>query len=191
MMQSEMKIFDNTMRSAISAIQNAVNEFVINEMHLLTVKASERCLTHRFAIALNDTFNVSDVDIDVEYNRNGMDEKILYWQANQLKIVSELRKIRKKNNESYTLIVPDIIIHKRGTDENFIAFEIKKKSNICDDEKIFDRMKLSAYTKSETLDLKYKLGVYIEFDDSANSSDTQIEFYANGDLITAEGKDVG
>ncbi len=60
-------------------------------------------------------------------------------------------------------IRPDIIVHHRGTNDNLIAFEVKKKQsnkryNLL---KLFDLTKLTALTQQ----LGYKSAYYIEFND--------------------------
>jgi hypothetical protein len=73
-------------------------------------------------------------------------------------------------------VYPDIIIHKRGdNEENIIVIEIKKNTN--NESKEFDYDKLKAFTKQ----LEYEFGIYLEFDDS---SVTEIKFFQDGVEMT-------
>ena len=91
------------------------------------------------------------------------------WIANIIGNVPILKKISEilNNNISETAIsithkngntisvFPDIIIHHRGTDNNFIVIEAKKTTNNCE----YDEEKLKAYKT----DLKYKHAFFIKF----------------------------
>ncbi len=57
-------------------------------------------------------------------------------------------------------IYPDIIIHQRGTSNNYIVIEAKKTSNINKEARLFDIVKLLTLVKSP--DFNYKQGVFIE-----------------------------
>jgi hypothetical protein len=93
-----------------------------------------------------------------------------------LKILQELKAgsiVFDKEIEQYILLVkrdkektikrnisPDIIIHKRGTAENFLAIEIKKTSNRDKADRAFDRIKLNAMLDYKPL--KYKCAYFID-----------------------------
>lgn len=57
-------------------------------------------------------------------------------------------------------IYPDIIIHKRGTSDNYIVIEAKKTSNSNREARLFDIVKLLTLVKSD--DFNYKQGVFID-----------------------------
>lgn len=67
-----------------------------------------------------------------------------------------------EDNQIYTKRVrPDIIIHHRGTHNNLMVIEVKKKNTKKYKEaRLFDLIKLYALTTQNDLD--YKIGVYIE-----------------------------
>lgn len=93
---------------------------------------SERSITHKLGCYLSPLFE--SYDVDCEYNR------FIY----EGKFVEKL----KQN------VIPDIIIHKRGECNNFIAIEVKtwwNKSKVSD-----DKDKLIELTKSK---YNYKYGI--------------------------------
>lgn len=121
-----------------------VNEiFINNDRYLLDKEVNERCICGALAMELydyikhNDT-KYKDYNVDVEYNRNVKDKK----QMNG-------------NN-----IIPDLIMHKRKTDENLIVLEMKKdtrpKSEIESDIKRIQTM----CDKTIINRYKYKLGIF-------------------------------
>jgi len=123
------------------------------DAHLLTADANERSITHRFAIYLEREF--PEFNVDCEYNRKGL--KVKRPPAFGI----DYRTIEKLGINLY----PDVIVHHRGTDNNFVAIEAKpspkntpcKKhgKNKCE----CDRCKLRAYKA----DLKYRHTFYVVF----------------------------
>ena len=117
----------------ILKIKAALEELIINDSELLTRDVHERSITHHFANYLVKKF--PKYHIDVEYNRDGNDVK---------KIKAIKNKIGNCNccgETDSASIFPDIIIHKRGTQNNYIVIETKKSS--ADDKAIeYDRDKL-------------------------------------------------
>lgn len=112
-----------------------------HDKHLLDVDASERSITHHLAIYLQQEFQGWDVDI--EYNRDGYD-------------IKRLRDLRDVPSDA---VYPDIIVHRRGTnDDNLLVIEVKKR----DSRHGFDETKLGEFTKSLTEDgLGYRWGLHL------------------------------
>ncbi len=134
--------FTNTgNKEVLEKIENAYRKFLKRDLHLLEVNANERSITHRFAIYLEEEF--PDYHVDCEYNRNGLDIKRLNF-----------KKTICSDDTDGTTVYPDIIIHLRGTDNNFIVIEAKKINNNGN-----DKGKLKAYKKN----LKYKHAFFIKF----------------------------
>ena len=77
-------------------------------------------------------------------------------------------------------VFSDIIIHKRGTNENNLCIiEIKKSTNKVSFD--YDELKLKSYTTDDYgNDLKYKIGLFIEFESGLNDVDYDIKYYVNG-----------
>ena len=134
-------------------IEKSIITFLENDEILLKNDANERTITHKLACYLEKNFN--DWDVDCEYNRNQFDIKRLKSICNSSK------------NKNGSTVFPDIIIHKRMSNENFIVIEVKKTTNSQSDE--CDIKKLEAFRD----ELKYKHGFFIRF--KAGSDDVGIE----------------
>ncbi|OFX75330.1 MAG: hypothetical protein A2X12_09280 [Bacteroidetes bacterium GWE2_29_8] len=124
-------------------IETAYRKLIKYDSYLLTNSANERSITHKLGEYLKEEF--LEYDVDCEYNLNGLDPK---------KISSFKKNIESDNTDAVS-VYPDIIIHKRGTTENFIVIEAKKSSNKNKD----DNEKLSNYKN----DLGYKHAFFIIF----------------------------
>ena len=75
-------------------------------------KTSERNISSYLASALRDQKSLSRYQVDTEYNREGM--------GNDPKIMLE-------TDGRKSLVVPDILVHKRGIpDKNHLCIEVKK-----------------------------------------------------------------
>jgi hypothetical protein len=98
------------------AFRRCVNEviyhFIIDERYLLEINVSERCITHSFANYIKALVG-EDWNVDVEYNR--------YKGAHK-----ETDGVPESIQNDF---LPDIIVHKRNTEENKLAIELKKSSN--------------------------------------------------------------
>jgi len=114
-----------------------------NDFFLL--KASERSVAHKLAEYLQTQF--PDWNVDCEYNRKGLAPKVL----NGIHECSE----QKKTDRVY----PDIIVHRRNTDDNLLVVEIKIKDDDC-----CDIEKLKKFTSSSG-EFKYRLGLFIKFNE--------------------------
>lgn len=155
----------------INNIKNALRKFIKNDLHLLKVNSSERSITHRLAIYIQEEF--PDWHVDCEYNRNDFENKIID-NENKDKI-KRLEKFSRKfdpNGKKGTNVFPDIIVHQRGTNNNFIVIEAKKKEiineSIAEDncngnirKCACDKCKLMYYLKDEKL--LYKHAFFIIF----------------------------
>lgn len=123
----------------------AIEQFMANDAYLLQVDANERSLTHQLATYMKPLF--APYSVDCEYNRNGLDPKVI---LNEL-----LQKIDNDDTDAST-VYPDIIVHKRGSnDENLLVIEAKKSSSND------DIIKLNAYMKDEHL--SYQHAVFLRF----------------------------
>lgn len=131
-----------------------------NDAFLFESRANERSIAHKLAEYLQHQFN--GWHVDCEYNRHGLDSKRIPG--------IESCEVEKSSN----LVLPDIIIHHRDTDDNLIVIEIKscknKEVNKC------DNAKLTAFTRQDG-DYKYQIGLFIGFN---KLSDPQIVWYKDG-----------
>lgn len=123
------------------------------DSYLLEKHINERTLTHRLAVYLEEFFQ--EWNIDCEYNKNKHLPK-------RIKFSWLKRKI--STGSSYgNIVCPDIIIHKRNSDNNFIVIEAKKdKDRRWKQWKIDDEMKLRAYVAKDD-EYKYQYWFFIEF----------------------------
>lgn len=125
------------------AVNKAFEMLYTNDKYLLVNDVSERAITHKFGtylqILLGNKEELCKYDVDCEYNKN----------------IDELKKTPNFQNGTY----PDIIIHKRSSnDSNLIIMEFKKKTenNIEKDiQKIKDFIDLAG-------DYKYKYGFFVK-----------------------------
>lgn len=148
-------------------IERAYQRLIKKDDHLLKVNANERSITHKLAQYIGEEFQ--DFDVDCEYNKNGLEVK---------RLVRFKREIDSDDDEGVT-VYPDIIVHHRGTKNNFIVIEAKKKSNGSQHRKNYckcDRCKLLVYKK----ELDYKYAYFVQFpvlDDFKNFKDEDIDQY--------------
>ena len=126
------------------AVANALKEFLVRDLYLLNVDANERTLTHRIALYLQNEF--PEWDVDCEYNRDNHEPKELMLFGGE--------------PDSYDTVAqtvfPDIIVHRRGTAENYLVIEFKKTTSQISDRKDFD--KLHAFKGQ----FAYKYALFIE-----------------------------
>jgi hypothetical protein len=145
-------MIENTDISAIIAkFSRALQVFTENDLHLLIHNANERTVTHKLAEYLQDQF--SEYNVDCEYNRNGHEPKRVRLDD----------AYDEPEGKKYKSIYPDIIVHRRGTNEhNLLIVEAKKSTDSRGAAReLFDKKKLVAYATSE--ELHYPVGIYIFF----------------------------
>ncbi len=142
----------------------ALFDFLKREKFLLEKGVNERSITHKLAEYLQREFQ--DYYVDCEYNRMLKDE--IYITKNlKLEI-----KDTKSTDLKQTTVYPDIIIHKRGNNEdNLLVIEVKKEEN--NSSKDYDTNKLKAFTNQ----LNYKFGFFIEFN---NEFVSDFDIYKKG-----------
>jgi hypothetical protein len=123
---------ETTLRVRVLA---ALETLRYNDESLLELRCHERSVAGRLQIYLAGVFPAHDVDI--EYNRHGVDTK-------KVPLGPPCRQILSKD----TIVIPDLIIHKRrDNDRNLLVIEVKMDD--CTADKIdCDRSKLAAI-KSE------------------------------------------
>lgn len=98
-------------------VQQALERLIEQDLYLFRVDANERSLTHKSACYLQN--HMSDWEVDCEYNRDGHDLKELH-----------LPRYRPDDEDSNaSTVYPDVIVHKRDTDQNILVIEFKKTSN--------------------------------------------------------------
>jgi hypothetical protein len=137
---------DQELAHAESRILVAANHLLNHDGYLFTCDLNERSITHKFAEQLQREFQ--EWDVDCEYNRDHHDPKRLDLPSRH--------DIRSDDLNAKT-VFPDIIIHKRGTDQNFVVIEVKKSSNPESDD--WDLAKLAAFKNQ----LGYEIAMFFRF----------------------------
>jgi len=130
-----------------TALVRSLESLFQADLHRLTVDASERNIVQRLAAHLSSQGLLAPDgkpwDVDVEYNRQGA---------------------RVKTINGMQVVVPDLILHRVGTDQNFLALELKKGAAAEANED--DLAKLWAYRQPDQLNychaLFLRLGVEAE-----------------------------
>lgn len=126
------------------AIYNSIEMLLKADYDLLNFDVNERSISHRFAKYLEPHF--PGWNVDCEYNRNYAEIKSMQLPSRNVAI----------DDITARTVFPDIIVHKRNTDENLLVIEMKKTGNREGDD--FDRKKLSAYKEQ----LRYKYAILIK-----------------------------
>lgn len=126
------------------ALNEALGVLLEKDAFILRADANERAISHRLAIYLEPYFD--GWNVDCEYNRNHDDPK---------RIEIPRRNVRNDDTQART-VFPDIIVHKRDTDENLLVIEMKKTTSQETDD--FDLHKLDAFKKQ----LGYTFAVFVK-----------------------------
>jgi len=140
----------------------AIGVLFENDAFLLESDVNERSITHKLAEYLQQQF--PEYHVDCEYNRTKNKSMGKRYITKILEL--PIDDVKSDNIEAKT-VYPDIIVHKRGTEINLLAIEIKKKTN--NSSKGFDYKKLQAF-KSQ---LKYTFALFVEFN---NKNLSEFEF---------------
>jgi len=142
-------------------ISIALNILFKNDWFLLENRANERSIAHKIAEYMQVLF--PEWNIDCEYNRKGL----------KLKLLEGIRECEVQRTTDR--VYPDIIVHKRNTDDNLLVIEIKTISN----EETCDKRKLELFTNKEG-EYRYQLGLFIKFNSIERP---ELQYYKNGQQI--------
>ena len=163
----------------------AIETLFSNDSWLLVKNINERSITHKLAEYMQPLFQ--NYNIDCEYNGDIFSktaQKRISFLIDELKQkgIKLTKKEVIKTDSEFTdrFVFPDIIIHKRGkSDNNLCIIEVKKTTSNVPPE--YDKIKLQAYTSDRYgNDLKYKIGVFIEFKSGTNDLGCKIKYFTNG-----------
>lgn len=140
--REETKATPDDRRAVAVALDESIRRFLEREADLLTLDANERAITHKFAEYLAPCF--ADWQVDCEYDR-------LLEEAKRLRLRGEMKRV-----------IPDIIVHRRNSDDNLLVIEAKK----ADDRRgsKADLEKLREFKKQ----LGYRHAIFMEFRTGAN-----------------------
>jgi hypothetical protein len=136
-------------------------ELLSRDALLLENDVSERAITHKLAEYLQR--RIPDLNVDCEYNRNVVKG---FYEPKAIFVLKDTTQARLTRDfaidELLELSVyPDIIVHRRGTNnENLLVVEVKKKGSRIDHG--HDHSKLAAFTEnSEQNSYHYKFGAFV------------------------------
>jgi len=163
----------------------SIQDFFKDDIYLLEKDLSERAITHRLAVCLEN--NSSGFHIDCEYNG--------HTETGHRKIVKMLRSnaeqlaiIREKDGDNEIInryVFPDIIVHKRGPSDpgaNVLIVEAKKSTSTVNEK--YDLEKLKRYTSPEyENELVYSLGVFVLFKIHPEHPAYELKWFKNGEEI--------
>ncbi len=100
-------------------LETALEALVQNDGYMLEIAVAERALVARLSQYLMPLF--PDYAIDTDYDRHGMETK-------RAEIPSECAT--KIDEAGKAIIIPDLIVHRRGNDNyNLLVVEAKKSSD--------------------------------------------------------------
>lgn len=148
---------------------DSIEDLRANDSYLVEHDVHERTICAHLANYLERRIKRvnPELSVDCEYNRNGIDPK----------------KLSRDFGEKHD-VFPDIIVHKRGSNEfNIIVIEVKKSNCTSDDEEK-DVRKLKAFTVSgESGQYKYEIGVFliVGFDSECNCMEYRLRLFSDGE----------
>ncbi|MCL5611400.1 MAG: hypothetical protein M1485_02415 [Chloroflexi bacterium] len=152
------KIDDVDFDEIQARVHRAIKCLEENDLYLFENDACERAIAHRFAVCLEREFPTWHVDCEYDIlppdDQGNINDKYVYLMARRRK--GRIIQLEKKEAIS---VYPDIIVHRRKSNENLLAIEIKKSRD--HDEIGFDMFKLEAYRRDEHL--KYRFALFIRF----------------------------
>ncbi|MDM1496667.1 hypothetical protein HX063_14815 [Myroides odoratimimus] len=163
--------------NVLEKIDSAISQLIENDREILERGLNELNLNGHLTKYLTPLF--SDFHVDPEYNGDHLkpnDRKALDIASNRL------RELGKNTNdlENYSL-TPDIIIHRRNTNEfNLVVIEVKKDNNSRQNIE-FDLLKLEHLTIDYLGNhYNYKVGISIVFGTGERAGTYKICYFQNG-----------
>ena len=140
------------------AVVHALSELLVNDHDLLGIDANERSITFRFAMYLQCHF--PDWTVDCEYNRDGIEPKRL----------GHLELYPDSEDDEAKTVFPDVIVHRRGTRNNYLVLEFKKSTSRVDRQ--IDLRKLRGYKQQ----LGYEHALFVEVGTEGRAIITMLEW---------------
>lgn len=172
-------------------LQDSLHELFERDHELLRYNVSERAITHKLAEYLQS--RIPSLNVDCEYNRNfenGPDaSKSIYLLKEKTK--DEIhRMVRDEDEELITISTfPDIIVHRRTTNENnLLVVEVKKTNSRVDHR--HDYEKLQAFTESRKRHNPYHFsyGVFVLLETGENwNRNPELKWFVNGQNLNHDG----
>jgi len=129
-------------------VQNAIELLLNRDKFLLERDVNERSISHRLASYLQEEFG-NEWNVDCEYNRDHDIKKELTIHPETV----------EADDTAATTVFPDIIVHRRGLDDNLLVIEMKKTTNLQRRSKDFDLDKLHAFQQGK---YHYRYALYLQ-----------------------------
>jgi len=139
------------------SLVDALRDFYDHESQLIELEVSERALTHKLAEHLQKRFR--EYKVDCEYNKIGKAPKRVLNLITQMSLSGKCNADCNACSNNKCVIFPDIIVHRRGEDDNLLVVEAKTGWSKQDQSN--DHNKLKALSQSH--EFKYKLGISLIF----------------------------
>ncbi len=185
----------NIMESVKRALNRAIDNLRGNEQKIIANNVSERTITHKLAEYLQQEF--PSYNVDCEYNRNfeegeNKPKSITLLRDSAVKFQKAISKEisnSSSSNETQALLersrtiitYPDIIVHKRLSNEsNKLIVEVKKSN--CNNKGAlveFDKSKLKAFT-SDLNGYSFDYGVFLMINISNDWQEPEQIWFRNG-----------
>ncbi|WP_321942200.1 hypothetical protein [Paraburkholderia tropica] len=140
------------------SVARALSELLKNDHDLLDIDANERSITFRFAMYLQRHF--PDWTVDCEYNRDDTEPKRL----------GHLELYPDSEDDEAKTVFPDVIVHRRGTRQNYLVLEFKKSTSRVD--RRIDLRKLQGYKQQ----LGYEHALFVEVGTEGQAIITELEW---------------
>ena len=158
---------NNTNENLIYYVNKALDELYFFDKYLIENNTHERSVVFSFGYYLKRLLASDKLfehyNVDIEYNTDSLSEN------NYKAIIYENKKYR---------IIPDVIIHKRGSNNfNLLVIEFKKSNN-NESKNDFNKLKVLTCKKS---DYDYKLGLFIKLGKTRN--DVKLIKFVDGKSI--------
>lgn len=135
-------------------LDQALKSLCEHDLLLFESDASERAICHRLALYLQDVF--PDFHVDCEYNRHHNEPDLRKRLRSDDVLRASGRRPEIDDDDSVT-VFPDIIVHRRNTNENLLVIEAKKTTSRIPD--AYDNVKLEAYQT----EIGYRFGKFVQF----------------------------
>lgn len=171
----------------IEKVNVSINKLFENDKWLIENDLSEQSISHKLGEYLQTNF--MEFNVDCEYNGN-IDEERGRKRITIIKRELEEKGLLKQTEEELPMdlihraVFPDIIVHKRGSNENNLCIlEIKKTTNKVPFD--YDKIKLKYYTTEYYgNDLKYDLGIFLLILTGSSTDYFEVQYFTNGKIAT-------
>jgi len=137
-------------------VDAAIKRLLAEDGQLFKMDVNERSISPRLAMYLQDEF--SGWDVDCEYNRKG------YSAVKRLDLTVDCIE---SNDTEAKIVFPDIIVHRRTSDDNLLVIEMKKTTSQVSSER--DYRKLEAFKRQ----LGYRHALFLRF--TAGDKEARVE----------------